>query len=652
MGKRDFGRRDFFRRLAGGALEESDVATLDTSGDEKAKTGTTTSADPLFQKYSRKTLGNRRSAPNIAAPAETDGREESEDGGGSQARTGNVTSGLGQYTGAWGQSEVMHLLRRTGFGLKKGRVEALLTMTMDAAVNEITDLTGPMTLPSATPLNNYQATTPDNGGIAAGADWTVSNMPYTTASSSADASTDSARRGSLLAWSWGRFLSDDITIREKMMMFWYHFIPVNIYDVEGTVYYNSTAITYYYTKLLRENALGSFRSLIEAIAKHPAMLVYLGNQYSTAAAPNENFARELMELFTMGKVPTQNYTEPDVQAAAKCLSGWRCSNFRQAFTTPVAAQPYPVSFNNSYHNGTNPKVFSTNFGTSATIANSTSGAEFAALFNLLFTHQGTTIARYVCRRLYRFFVYYDIDANVEANVIVPLANVLLNNNWDILITVRTLLKSEHFFDTVNRGVMIKSPIDLVAGAARTLNINHTVGTLTLAQQYSLWTYFHNQARNNMEQGWLDVPNVSGWKAYYQTPSFYQNWINSNTILQRSKFLTAMVNGTTQQTVQLKLDPIAWIQQFSPAVNIAVPEDLLNTVIPYIVPVDLDPTYKDLLRTQTLQNNLASQPGVMNPWTTAWNAYVANPNTSNTNTVRTRLTNMFNTLLQLAEAQLM
>ena len=79
--------------------------------------------------------------------------------------------------------------------------------------------------------------------------------------------------------------------------------------------------------LLRSNALGNFKSLIKAIAKSPAMLVYLGNQYSTAAIPNENFARELMELFTMGKVPTQNYTEDDIKAASYVLSGWRVANF-------------------------------------------------------------------------------------------------------------------------------------------------------------------------------------------------------------------------------------------------------------------------------------------------------------------------------------
>ncbi len=651
MGKKDSGRREFFRKLAG---KYTDADAADTLVADNA-------TDPLFRKYARKTIGQRQYAPPTPPPATdspaADEQPKDADTGTAQARVGTVTSGIAAYTGTWGQAEAMHLLRRTGYGLKKARVDAVAGMTMSAAVDAITDLAAaPMTLPSATPLNNYHnATFSDSGGIAAGADWTLSNLPYTTASSSNDADTDGARRGSLMAWSWGRVLSNDDTIREKMTHFWYHFIPVGIYDVEAANGANSTLVTHYYVKLLRENALGNFKTLMQAIAKHPAMLLYLGGQSSTASQPNENFGRELMELFTMGKTPTQNYTEPDVQAAAKCLSGWRVTSFKTAFApvppaTTIAAQPYPVAYNNSYHNQSATKVFSANFG-STSIANNNTGAEFDSFFNMLFGQQAGTISRYICRRLYRFFVYYDIDANVEANVIVPLAAALVAANWDMLTVVRTLLKSEHFYHAVNRGVMIKSPFDLVAGTARTLNINATATGITLTQQYNLWTYFHNWAKNNMEQSWLDVPNVSGWKAYYQTPAYYQNWINSNTIQQRSKFLTAMVNGTTQQTVLLKLDPIAWVQQF-PAATVADPVLLLDAVIPYLLPVDLDAAYKDQLRTQTLQNNLASQVGVNNPWTTAWNAYVSNQNATNTNTVVTRLKNMFNSLLQLAEAQLM
>ena len=236
----------------------------------------------------------------------------------------------------------------------------------------------------------------------------------------------------------------------------------------------------------------------------------------------------------------------------------------------IGPQPYPVAFSNSYHNQSATKAFSGNFA-STSIPNNTTGTEFNTFFDMLFTQQGTTIARYIVRRLYRFFVYYDIDANVETNVIVPLADEFKNSGWDVLLTVRKLLKSEHFYDVVNRGVMIKSPMDLIAGTVRTLNIPTATTGTTVAQQYTIWTYYHNWAKNNMEQSWLDVPNVSGWKAYYQNPTFYQNWINSNTIQQRSKFLAAMVSGATQGGVTMKLAPIAWVQQFAQPSTSPIPK---------------------------------------------------------------------------------
>lgn len=667
MGKKDSGRREFFRKLAGKYADTDATDTLVADGTDTATSDN--SSDPLFRKYARKTLG-RRSAPNVPVAPDTDSAEDTrEESGGAQARIGNITSGIAPYTGAWDQAAAMHLLRRTGFGLKKARVDALTAAgaTMSAMVDDITNLSTPAALPSATPLNHYQGSVPDSGGIALGADWTGSNLPYSASSSAADGDTDPKRRESLFAWSWGRVLADDNTIREKMVHFWYHFIPVGVYDVEA-VSANSAVTCHYYLKLLRENALGNFKDLIKAITRHPAMLAYLSGQFSTAAAPNENYGRELLELFLLGKVPTQNYTEDDVKAAARVLSGWRLSSFKLAFTTPLAAQPYPVAFNNSYHNQTNPKQFSAFFN-STPIANHpavppsgspagtlvTSTTEFDAFFDMLFTHQADTIARYITRRLYRFFVYYDIDANVEANVIVPLADVLKNSSWDMLLTVRTLLKSEHFYDAVNRGVMIKAPTDVIAGTFRTLNVPTAIASTTLAQQYANWMSLHNQARNNMEQAWLDVPNVSGWKAYYQTPTFYQNWINSNTIQQRAKFLASVITTNTASVTLMKMNPVTWVQQF-PAATIADPVALLNAVIPYLLPVDLDPTYKEQVRIQTLQNNLPDPvqpnppaPPIVNPWTAAWNAYVGG---GSVNTVWTRLNNMFTTLLQLAEAQLM
>jgi uncharacterized protein (DUF1800 family) len=624
MGHEKLQRKEFFKNIVGFTKKQVAKKVNGTSGDP----------DPLFEKYSRKTLGNRHYSPNIENNTALN-------------RIGNITSGLAAYTGAWSIWEVTHLLRRLSFGNKKTDVDNLLALAPSAAVDALLNISAP-TIPSPTPLNNYQNTIADTSGIALGASWTSTHLAY--AAGGDDGSVDYQRKESLIKWSWGLCIDDNTTIREKMVHFWYHFIPIN-FDELSAQQNNHATTSNDYMNLLRANATGNFQTLIKAISKTPAMLLYLGNQYSTATVPNENFARELLELFTMGKLPTQNYTEDDVIAASKIFSGWRVAN--------VFAGPYPYSgaFNATYHNQTN-KVFSANFAappaTSVTINNQTgaNGAnEFDLFFNMLFARQGVTIAKYICRRLYRFFVYYDIDTNIETNVITPLATALINNNWEIAPTLKLLFKSEHFFDAANRGVMIKCPIDYIAGSVRTLKINTAAaaGATQLENQYVIWGSFNYNAQTNLEQGFGAVPNVSGWKAYYQPPTYYQNWINSNTIQRRASLMTSFINGYFPgNSLRLQFDPIAFVQQF-PAATIQDPDLLIDAIMPYLFAVDFPATYKSTTKIATLLNGQVTN----NYWTTAWTNYANTPtNTSYANIVKARLNSLLTTFLQLAEFQLM
>lgn len=606
-----------------------------------ANIDTTDAPDALFKKYSRKEPVNsiRRYSSYEQYLENIDGEGQNNE---TAERVGVITSGLAPYTGAWTEWQVIHLLKRTGFGNRKTDVTALSAMTMSNAVNALTTINNTPSLPSATPLNYYQSTNVDPA-IALGADWTANNLTYSTATASNDGPVNSVRNASHNFWTWGLWLNDGPSIREKMVSFWYHFIPVSYGDIAGMVN-NSATLMQDYMKLLRNNALGNFKTLIKAIAKSPAMLVYLSNHYSTAAAPNENFARELMELFTMGKFPSQNFTEADVQNAAKVFSGWRVS----AFTT---AYPFVVSFNPTYHNQSN-KVFSSNFGPNAAINNITGpggAAEFDTFFDMLFQEQSVTISKYIARRLYRFFVYYDIDVNIETNVITPLAAALVSNSWNILPVMNLLLKSEHFYDMANRGVMIKSPFDMIAGVLKTLEVNTNVaaGTTQLFNQYKVWENLNNQAKNNLEQGLGLAPTVSGWKAYYQEPTFYQNWINANTIQKRSVFLTSLINGYTVSTHAIKIDAIAFLQQF-PSTSIELPGWVVDTFIKYLLSLDLPQTFKEELKVQTLLSGQVTD----SYWTTAWAAFAANPNTTNRTTVNNKLKALVSAILQLAEFQLM
>lgn len=144
-----------------------------------------------------------------------------------------------------------------------------------------------------------------------------------------------------------------------------------------------------------------------------------------------------------------------------------------------------------------------------------------------------------------------------------------------------------------------------------------------------------------------VPNVSGWKAYYQEPTYYQNWINSNTIQRRSTLLTSFINGFTTGSTSIKIDPIAFVQQF-PNATIQDPDLLINAMVPFFFAIDLPAIYKEDTKVLTLLGNQVTN----NYWTTAWNTYLTTPTTANTNIVRTRLNSLITTFLQLAEFQLM
>lgn len=624
MGTHSLSRRDFFRTLT-----------------VKHDPGT---EDPLFQKYSRKTLGPRIYSNEIVSFFNQGA--ESRNPAESSLRVGNVTSTLAPYTGTWTEREAIHLIRRTTFGLKKADVSALAAMTMSDAVNSI--LTIDTTAP-APPVNWYNNLAVDAAGIAYGAD--VTNQAFATSTAEGQTS-NHYRMDGLRRWMMGLAIGQTNNIREKMHWFWYHFIPIDFESIfqssNSYINVNSGRIFYQYMKLFRDNALGNFRTLIRNVATQPAMMFYLNNQANSATAPDENFARELMELFTLGKDPLSQYTQDDVVAAAKVLTGWRVQNMN-ALTTVT-------NFVSGSHK-TGPKQFSSFFNN--TIINRTvvadGGLELDDLLNMIFG-KTQVVSEYICRRIYRYFVYYDIDANVEANIITPLAQTFVASNWDIKPVLDRLLKSEHFYDMANRGVYIKSPYDLVIGALRAFNITANVSDATNYEaQYRVWGWFNDSACLPMEQQMGSIPNVSGWNGYYQTPGFHEYWINTNTIQKRFTFLQQIFSGfnltyntVTPLTTNIKVDVIAFVQQFANA-TIQDPNLLVSECIKYLLPIDLSSDQRDAIKKSTLLYQQITDAY----WTTAWNNYTGAPtNASFKSIVTDRLKNLLYTIVQLAEFQLM
>jgi len=156
----------------------------------------------------------------------------------------------------------------------------------------------------------------------------------------------------------------------------------------------------------------------------------------------------------MGKGPNSKYTEDDVKAAARVLTGWNINPLTNPFTT---------TFLNTNHDTTD-KKFSAFYGNTVIKGQSGINAGNTELDDMLtMMFKVDEVALYLCRKLYEFFVYYEIDETVETNVIVPLAKVFRDSGYDVKTVLKTLLSSEHFYDTWNRGCVIKDPITQQAG---------------------------------------------------------------------------------------------------------------------------------------------------------------------------------------------
>lgn len=529
------------------------------------------------------------------------------------------TTGLQPYTGSFGAPELRHLLRRTLFGATKADMAYFSGKSVTQVVNELLNPTAPLPAP---PVKEYvvSATTlvPDNN-IVAGTTWVgdINN----------DGTIASYRRASFKKWWVGNLINQDRSIREKMTLFWHNHFATETNDISNAQY------VYKHHHLFRTSALGNFKTLTKNMTLDPGMLVYLNGQYNTLTAPDENYAREIQELFCCGKGPDSLYTEADVKAAAKVLTGWRNN------ATTMSAY-----FTASRHDATN-KTFSSFYNNTVITGRNTAAAgdqELDDLLNMIFANQ--EVAKYMCRRLYRWFVYYDIDDTVEQNVITPLANVFRLSNYEILPVLDMLLKSEHFFDVLSRGCVIKSPAELVIGFCRESEIVFQPDTDYVAN-YGFYNYMVSWL-SNMQQNIGDPPDVSGWKAYYQEPQFNEIWINSDTLPKRNQFTdTMLVSGYTFSSKKIQLDPLAYAKTFS---NPGDPNVFIAELTERLLGLDISAASKAQLK----KDILLSGQSLDIYWTQAWDLYISTPtNAANTTSVRTKIRDLVKYLMNLAEYQL-
>ena len=520
---------------------------------------------------------------------------------------------LAKYTGTFDRLQLTHLLKRSMFGAHLKDIKKLYGKSL----KEILDiLLADSPLP-APPINAYNDATFTDPVVPANQTWV--NAPY------GDGTINGKRLASLRGWWTGLLLNQQTSIQEKMVLFWHNHFAVESMIVSDAKY------MYKHVALLQKYALGNFKKLVKEITLDPAMLIFLNGYLNTKTAPDENYGRELQELFTMGKGPNSKYSELDVKAAAKVLTGYRIDNIKvESF------------LDTTKHDITN-KQFSA-FYNNAIITGKTGidGAkELDEMLDMLFIQNEVSL--FICRKLYRFFVYYEITPQTEQDVIVPLAATFKNANYEIKPVLYELLGSDHFYKDVNKSCYIKTPLDLTIGICRDFNIAFPDQTDT-TNQYLMWQYIKGQGANlQLDLG--DPPNVSGWPAYYQEPQFYEIWINSDTLPKRNLFSDLMIgNGYSRNGKKLIIDPIAY------ALNFSKPEDpniLISDVLDHLYTISTSANLKRQLKSILLSNQTEDYY-----WTNAWLDYKASPaDNAKKAIVSTRLLSMLKYVMNLSEFQL-
>lgn len=488
-------------------------------------------------------------------------------------------TGIDPYTGPWTYNEVSHLLKRTMFGAKKQDVDYFLNKNINDAVDElITNVT------VSPPLRDYgllevEGIKYDDLGVPVGSTWI--NDYNTKSAAQVIYSINGARKESLLKWWTGLILNQNRSIAEKMILFWHHHFSVQ--EINVFQHYH----LYRHHNLLRQNALGNVRQLVKDVTIDPAMLSHLNGNLNSQKAPDENFAREVQELMTVG-LTTNGYTEKDVIEAARVLTGWRILENATGSYLSV----------DEHDKGT--KTFSS-FYKNKTITGNTNGtAEVDAFVDMLFDADET--AKFICRKIYRWFVYYTIDETTEANVIAPLAAIFKNNNFEIKPVLLTLFKSEHFFDPLNQSCYIKTPFDFVAGALRELNAAIPPYT-DYIKGYPFFEAIHGQT-SIMQQTLFAPPDVSGWPSYHQDPMFYELWIHSNSLPKRAKYTDSLVDDGIVDVKQIAVN----------SSNPSNPNQLMDDLIKLLLRYPLSVNSKNYLKTKFLTNNTGND----SYWTNAWN----------------------------------
>lgn len=573
---------------------------------------------------------------------------------------------LPAFSGTLGPKRAAHLLHRASCGPTKALIDTFASYTAPQAVAQLFLQPLPNPVLPIDPETNQE--------------WFISG---TTDANSGELELQDFFKGWFMAQMLGQGQGLSYTVREKIVFFMHTVLTTIISKVD-----NSRMI-YFQNQLFRQFAFDktadpkvNFKELTKKVSVDNAMLKVLDGYLNVNGNPQENYSRELLELFSIGRglegqpKPSTGigdyfvYTEKDVQEGAKILSGWEMDETYSNIDPDTLLPRGKVrgsATNASSHDNT-VKTLSSRMGNKVIQANPLllqggNATEASALDEIsqyidhIYLQPET--ARNICRRIYRYYVYHTIDQTLDDDIIAKMADTFTNNGFKLQPVLEDLFQSQHFYDAAagvgddNFGGIIKSPLDLVVGTLRLFEIalpNYTTDA----------TNFYSKTggllREMMLMG-MDFYNpfdVAGHDAYHQFPIYHRSWISTNYLTQRYNFIAQLVGN--QMPGALGFDPVVFVRNnFNNAIA-SNARQLIIELAKYLLPLNENLTFTTGADTNSgltaarMNYFLNTFLGIIDPnpeaaWTNRWN------NNLDPDTVKNQLTNLFNAMLQSPEYQL-
>jgi uncharacterized protein (DUF1800 family) len=580
---------------------------------------------------------------------------------------------LAEFTGTLGVKRAAHLLRRATFGATKSQIDSFAVLTPAQAMQELFHQTLPDPILPIDPLT--------------GTEWVISGTT--------DASSEEFKLGQYFqGWFMSQMMSSGIpenqslpySAREKLVMFLHTHFTCIANKVQ------SSRALYFQNQLFRQFVLDAnsgdpevnLKTLTVKLSVDNAMLRLLDGNLNSKGNPNENYARELLELYSIGRglegtVPenlAENdyfvYTEDDVVSAAEVLSGWE-DDLTFSNIDPDTGLPrgrVKGSADNATSHKNTVKTFSPRFGGQSVtpdplLLNGVEPTEASALdeirqlIDIIYSSPST--ARNICWKIYRFFVYsphgkYEPGNSVEkidTEIVTEMVNVFNNNGYQILPVIENLLRSQHFYDATNPDVrddsyggVIKSPLDLILGTFRSFNVQFPdIATETEAFYESTTSILYLMQSLGMK--FYEPFDVAGYEAYHQFPIFQRIWITPGALAVRYDFIRLLFRSASPG--MFNVDALQYVQEnFSSVAPNA--KELILQMARYHLPVSDNLSFDEASTTSPLTHrrlnyflNRFLQDFDEAYWTTRWNEGAGD--------LREQLEFLLNVMLQTPEYQL-